>query len=239
MRDCLFIKEAILSQASFTSINSSSDTNELPLETFSVELSYFHYPSQTAISDILLEDKSFGGKIALNFLMKTCLLISPFNAQSSSGSVDLRLYFSASNQVGFVWFTACLDRLNTSTVSFATARSLLLLVHRPSLWLSLQPQTRLSRDKPEYHQPLPVHPRARVRCTRLRDKVPRVNLFLNNEFLTSHDFYRAVVQCTASRTITGPRPTFEMFYIRNAIRKLHKLEVEISAGPMILRGSLK
>lgn len=151
----------------------------------------------------------------------------------------MRLYFSASNQVGFVWFTACLDRLNTSTVSFATARSLLLLVHRPSLWLSLQPQTRLSRDKPEYHQPLPVHPRARVRCTRLRDNVPRVNLFLNNEFLTSHDFYRAVVQCTASRTITGPRPTFEMFYIRNAIRKLHKLEVEISAGPMILRGSLK
>lgn len=79
MRDCLFIKEAILSQASFTSINSSSDTNELPLETFSVELSYFHYPSQTAISEILLEDKSFGGKIALNFLLKTCLLVNPFN----------------------------------------------------------------------------------------------------------------------------------------------------------------
>lgn len=128
------------------------------------------------------------------------------------------LSYSASNQVGFVWFAACLDRLNTRTVSFATARSLLLLVHRPSLWLSLQPQTRLSRDKPEYHQPLPVHPRAHARCTRLRDKVPRVNLFLNNEFLTSHDFYRAVVQSTASRTITGPRPTFGNVVLRDLLQ---------------------
>ena len=78
-------------------------------------------------------------------------------------------------------FETCLDRANACTVSFATAQSLLLPVHRLSPWFSsaLPPQTDTVVAWPSRNtNPLPVHPRA-------RDRIRHVNLFLSREFLTN------------------------------------------------------